>query len=193
MSLLSPFLCLPLPPARSRFRRIRLVEFHYRTSTTVKLVPRDFANYGNQGAPVSLEDTPASCFSARFLFPHRTRSIARRVQLAQNYISRLVWSEIVVINRSMTRRKLGVKLVRRDFARVLAAISSMRHKGTVKDFRQEQMWKVADGLAEINCGICRPAPVLSFNVAPLRPLRRCDGRPAGQGGGRTSSRLAVKG
>jgi len=34
---------------RSHFRQIRLVEFHYRTSTTVKLVSRDFANYGNQG------------------------------------------------------------------------------------------------------------------------------------------------
>lgn len=44
MSLLS----LSFPLALT-FRRIRLVEFHYRTSTTVKLVPRDFANYGNQG------------------------------------------------------------------------------------------------------------------------------------------------
>lgn len=78
-----------LLPLRLRFRRIRLVEFHYRASTTVKLVPRDFANYGNQG------DSGKSRGYSRFLLSRALLVSSLHAQLldettSSSYISRLI-------------------------------------------------------------------------------------------------------
>lgn len=81
--LLSPY------PLRSRFRWIRLVEFHYRTSTTVKLVPRDFANYGNQGGSDKSRGYSRFLLSRVLLVPSSPAQLLDEAT-SSNCISRLI-------------------------------------------------------------------------------------------------------
>lgn len=80
---------LSFPLLALAFRRIRLVEFHYRTSTTVKLVPRDFANYGNQGGSDKSRGYSRFLLSRVLLVPSSHAQLLDEAT-SSNCISRLI-------------------------------------------------------------------------------------------------------
>lgn len=68
-----------------RSRRIRLVEFHYRTSTRLSRFSGTSQITEIKGALGSLEDTPASCFRA-LLVPAIVRSTALGIGLLESLV-----------------------------------------------------------------------------------------------------------
>lgn len=126
-----------LPSPRSRFRQIRLGEFHYRTSTTVKLVPRDFANYGNQGG------SGKSRGYSRFLLSRVLLVFPSHAQLLDEATSSNCISNLIGNSRNQSvddSTEVRVEFARRDFVRgTCGHFLDAAYKGMVKGFRQEQM------------------------------------------------------